>query len=134
MGDVVSLEVFKEEKREQQNREFLDRMQTAFVRTHANLIEPLGLSMFDDKQKLAFFDFWEKFSDQVEPVDMDAIRKGLEAYETGNYEQVFARRGEKFGEVWVHAQLYTWLGKRTQVRYQNVCDTIGLYLTILNHA
>ena len=131
MGDVVSLEAFKKEKRKQKNEDFLNRMQVEFIKIHTNLIEPLGLNALDNKQQTAFFDFWEKFSKQAEPVDMNAIRAGLKAYETGTYEKVFAYRGEKFGEVWVHAQLYTWLGKRTRARYQKVCDTIGLYLTIL---
>jgi hypothetical protein len=133
VGDIISLKEFKKEKRRAKNKDFLHRMEEAFIKQNANLVQPLGLSDLDHKQKLAFLDFWEKFSNQAEPVGQQAILKGLDAYETGTYEAVFAKRGEKFGEVWVHTLLYAWIKDRRSTRYRRICDTIALYLTILEH-
>ena len=133
VGDIISLKAFKKEKRRQKNKDFLHRMEEAFIRQHGNLVEPLGLGKLDHKQKLAFLDFWEKFSDQTEPVGQQAILKGADAYEAETYEEVFAKRGETFGEVCVHTLLYAWVKDRQSARYRRVCDTIALYITILEH-
>ena len=133
VGDIISLQEFKKEKRRAKDKDFLHRMEEAFIKQNANLVQPLGLGDLDHKQKLAFLDFWEKFSDQAEPVGQQAILKGVDAYETGTYKEVFAKRSETFGEVWVHTLLYAWVKDRQSARYRRVCDTIAQYLTILEH-